>query len=269
MSVWLTIPSKRSAEQVAPVLVKWREMGYYIALFRDDAHELYGKGPIACDYLDGGIIPYLGYAATCNRLIREIIANDTNAEWFICAGDDTLPDPNKTAEQIAFECADYFHMHHVQRYLNGEGPDVNGSAATFGVMQPTGDRWGEDDPTNRNLWPNAPANIDRVAGSPWIGREFARRMYQGQGPYWPEYTHQFVDEELQAVAVKMGVFWQRRDLIHYHDHWGRPRKGERMGLAERMPAFLAEANSPEHWKRAKQIFENRRVAGFPGHEAIP
>lgn len=128
----------------------------------------------------------------------------------------------------------------------------------FGVMQPTGDRWGDAQG----------AYIDRVAGSPWIGREFARRMYGGSGPYWPEYFHMGVDEELQAVATKLGVFWQRPDLTHYHAHWGRPRPGERMGQVDRMPAFLAEANSPEHWRKYKALFSKRQAAGFPGHEPI-
>ena len=46
---------------------------------------------------------------------------------------------------------------------------------TFGVMQPTGDRWGER---------NGIATIDRIAGSPWMGREFCRRMYHGSGPMY-------------------------------------------------------------------------------------
>jgi len=129
-------------------------------------------------------------------------------------------------------------------------------------MQPTGDRWGE----GQGGFADAP--IDRVADSPWISREFARRMYGGTGPYWHEYRHQFVDEELQNVALKLGVFWQRPDLTQRHNHWGRPRDGEIMAPSSRMPAFLAEANSAEHWRKYKGIFEARRAAGFPGHEPI-
>lgn len=76
------------------------------------------------------------------------------------------------------------------------------------------------------------------------------------------------DEELQAVATKLGVFWQRPDLIHRHNHWGRPRKGEKMGLTSRMPPFLLRANSPEEWNKYKRIFAERKAAGFPGHGPI-
>ena len=89
---------------------------------------------------------------------------------------------------------------------------------TFGVMQATGDRWGENEPWARAQFPDAPAYIDRICGSPWIGREFARRMNQGKGPFWREYFHMFADEELQCVAQRLGVLWQRRDLTHHHEH---------------------------------------------------
>jgi hypothetical protein len=127
-------------------------------------------------------------------------------------------------------------------------------------MQPTGDR---------DFGDTQGPYIDRVAGSAWIGREFARRMYGGNGPLWPEYTHMGVDEELQAVAIKMGIFWQRQDLVHFHRHWGRPLPGERMGNADRMPAFLEKANSAEEWHRYKRLFAARSARGFPGHEPIP
>jgi len=121
-------------------------------------------------------------------------------------------------------------------------------------MQPTGDRWAE------GQWGFQNAPIDRVAGSAWIGREFALRAYGGDGPLWPEYRHMFPDEELQCVAEKLGVFWQRRDLTQFHNHWGRN------GNAADMPTFLAEANSREHWDKYKALFEARKAAGFPGHE---
>jgi hypothetical protein len=132
-------------------------------------------------------------------------------------------------------------------------------------MQSTGDRWGDTARSRQQFGEHRGAYIDRVAGSPWIGREFARRMYGGNGPYWPKYTHQFVDEELQEVAIKMGCFWQRRDLIHLHEHWGREQMQEG---GYRVPPHLLEANSPQHWRKYKQLFESRKAAGFPGHEPI-
>jgi hypothetical protein len=86
------------------------------------------------------------------------------------------------AKQIAKECTAHF-------------------GGTFGVMQPTGDRW-------------ANGSIDRICGSPWLGREFCTRMYHGKGPMYGGYLHMFGDEELQHVATRLGVLWQRRDLTH-------------------------------------------------------
>ena len=77
-----------------------------------------------------------------------------------------------------------------------------------------------------------------------------------------------VDEELQHVAIKYGVFWQNEHLTHHHAHWGRPLPGEKIGMADRMPAFLKEANSPEHWKKYKELFTSRKIAGFPGSEPL-
>ena len=245
MSIWLAIPSKRLPEEAEKCLKEWRERGYKIALWRDD------DLPIMLDKRFCAM-KYPGYASALNQMCGVILYEDPQAEWIVAAGDDTLPDPNHSAEEIALECRYHFE-------------DLNGGNArdeTFGVMQPTGDRWHE----GVGGFTNAP--IDRVAGSPWIGREFARRMYGGAGPYWHEYTHCFVDEELQQVAEKLGVFWQRRDLIHKHMNWARGATDKEVVNVDRMPAFLAEANSPEHWRKFKRIFTERKAAGFPGHEPI-
>jgi hypothetical protein len=95
-------------------------------------------------------------------------------------------------------------------------------------------------------------------------------MYGGNGPLFEEYRHMFVDEELFAVAVKLGVLWQRRDLIHLHNHFCRVENGVnwQQGIAK-MPEFLREANSQQHWLKYKALFESRKAAGFPGHQPIP
>lgn len=250
MSVWLTIPSARPVEQIAPVLAKWRAQGYKIALWRDKLPDV---GLLYADVVISSNQPYPGYAVATNSLIAQVAENYSDAEWFVCAGDDTLPDPNHTADEIARECRAHFDALACVQHRTCGCLTCKGRVETFGVMQPTGDRWG----TPRRAY------IDHVAGSPWIGREFARRMYQGKGPYWHEYTHMGVDEELQKVAIKYGVFWQRPDLTHYHEHWAR--KG---GQAIDMPAFLAEANSRAHWDRFKKIMSEREAAGFPGSEPL-
>lgn len=227
MSVWLCIPSKRPPEEANPVLNLWRERGYKIALCRDE-----GENSVACD-LSESILPYPGYAAATNLLIEEVLKRDPLCYWMVIGGDDVEPDLSRQQWEISAECLEHFQ-------------------GTFGVMQPTGDRWGEE---------NGSAYSDRVCGSAWIGRDFALRVNGGRGPLWPEYRHMYADEELQCVAQKYGVLWQRRDLIQIHRHWAR----ERADVAD-MPEFLREANSQEHWKQYGDLFRQRKAAGFPGSE---
>jgi hypothetical protein len=222
--------------------------------------------------------PYPGYANAVNKLISTLLGTDpdlpklneedelkllcgtADAEWFIIGGDDVFPDPDHSAEEIAAQCRDYFSERNLPT------GDHGWEDSTYGVMQPTGDRWGED-PTNPNPRVRS-AYIDRVCGSAWIGREFARRVNQGRGPLYPEYFHMYVDEELQAVATKLGVLWQRPDLTQIHQHWGRPKPGHATGHRKDMPAFLEKANDPKVWDEAKAIFEKRKREGFPGSEPL-
>ena len=275
MSVWFAVPSARPAPEVNARMDKWRAMGYKVALWRDQIHGIGGRGENPrCDLLFGGT-QYPGYSITVNQLAKTILfgneyfLGDPGVEWIVTGGDDTDPDPNKRAEEIAAECSEYFAKLH-SGIKPGDSLTVESLTAaiygvrcrTFGVMQPTGDRWGENEDWARAKYPDRPAYIDRICGSPWMGREFCRRMYGGNGPMWPEYFHMFNDEELQCVAEKLGVLWQRRDLIQYHDHWGRD------GFGAKAPEFLDRANSPANWDAMKTIFETRKAAGFPGHEPI-
>lgn len=268
MSVWMLCPSARPVEEAETCFARWRALGYKLAVFRELV-----RGPVTADLLVK-TLPYPGYALAQNTLCALVLAEDSTAEWLVCAADDVHPDPTYEPEEIALQCVHHF------------------LGDTFGVMQPTGDRWGECPASEcHDFIPRPPgspmpdrctlcgrteddafhqggAYIDRVAGSPWIGREFARRMYGGKGPYWPGYTHMGVDEELRAVALLHGVYWPRRDLMHFHAHWGRPRAGERIGRADRMPEFLRTANSGEEWNRYKRLFAERKAAGFPGSEPL-
>jgi hypothetical protein len=256
MSVWVVCPSARPVADVEKWATAWREHGYHVAIMRDSMDLPFG----VVDYLRSEP-KYPGYAMAVNLLIADVIQTDDSAEWFIAAGDDVFPDPYNTAEDIAASCIEEFGCRFRIRR-----PDMpTRQACTYGVMQPTGDRWGEH-PHHANPKMRS-AYIDRVAGSAWIGREFAKRINQGRGPLWPEYTHQFVDQELQEVAIKLGVFWQRRDLIHEHRHWGR-QPGGKPGRASDMPDFLAKANTKEHWDTFKALFEKREREGFPGSEPL-
>ena len=232
MSVWFATPSKRPVAEAEACIAKWIERGYQAVVQRDP-----GDGVLANCLTVAR--PYQGYSEAVNFLCS-LVLGDIEAIWIVTGGDDTDPDPNHTAERIAAECTGHF-------------------SGTLGVMQPTGDRWQEED--GRATWPDQPAAIDRICGSPWMGREFVARAYGGHGPMWPEYWHMFNDEELQNVAIKLGILWQRRDIIHMHNHW--------MKLGKQIPDFLVRANSMENWNKTHALFLARKAAGWPGHELLP
>ena len=137
MSVWLCIPSARPVTEVNARMDKWRAMGYKIALWRDRPVCMREEERLRYDFLLVGRYP--GYARAVNDLSRAVLSSES-CDWIVAAGDDTDPEPNREACDIALECSDYF------------------SRATFGVMQPTGDPW--RDPQGKI--------IDRIAGSPWL-----------------------------------------------------------------------------------------------------
>jgi hypothetical protein len=223
-------------------------MGYEVAIQRDEGEWWSGS---VCNKFAAVVFQraYAGYAEAVNYLSKLILRDNPDCDWVVTAGDDTYPDPKKQADEIAEECTEYFsaHSHHSH-------------GATFGVMQPTGDPWCD----------SKGRIIERIAGSPWMGREWCLRANQGRGPQWSEYTHMFADEELQLVAQKLGVFWQRPDLTHRHDHWTREnnRSVSSSQAKKPMPQFLAEAYSREHWDKYKAIFLARRAQGFPGSDPL-
>lgn len=242
-SVWYVIPSKRPPEQAEPVLRNWADRGYRVAIFTDLGHE----PPQSAERVIAGQYP--GYAQAVNHLVSLVLTEDPDCQWIVTGGDDVHPDPNHTADEIAAQCSENFGSR--------DGLGASLAPGTFGVMQPTGDRWG-DDAAARARWPDAPAMIDRICGSPWMGRSFCERINQGRGPLWPEYNHNWVDEELQNVAIKYGCFWQRRDLTHYHDHC-------RRNGGPWAPHLLgADAD----YMRFKPLFEARQRMGFPGSEPL-
>ncbi len=251
MSVWCCIPSARPVPEVTAWAERWRNMGYKIALWRDTER---------VDAADLCVVaPYPGYSQAANALIKLVLDSDAECSWVCTGGDDTWPDPNKRADQIAEECCRHFGYQRGPAIDPRTGQEVNywPELETFGVMQPTGDRWG-DDAFSRARWPDAPAMIDRICGSPWIGREFATRINGGAGPWWPEYHHNWADEEMQNVAQSLGVLWQRRDLTHYHDH--ARRKGG--------PWQAHQKHFDADYTRMKPLFDKRKAAGFPGSAPV-
>ena len=241
MSIWLCIPSARAYEDCVSHLEKWLERGYKLALWRNGENRsdsaVSGLAELQIRTED-----YHGWGPSVNMLARLVFTIDASCDWVVTGGDDTDPDPLLSADEIGFQCSEHFR-------------------GTFGIMQSVGDRWGANEPWAKAMFPDARAYIDRICGSPWIGREFARRMNQGKGPFWPEYKHMFADEELQCVARPMGVLWQRPDLTHLHHH---PRRDG----SQATPDFAREIYGRPHWETSKALFESRKAAGFPGSEPI-
>src|SRR5580700_7849161 len=146
MSVWVVAPSIRPGGGTLP---KWKAAGYRVAVCRQGE-------PFPEADLTVPRATYGGWAPSINFLAKFVMNIDVLAEWIVGGADDILPDPKRTPEQIDSECSQHF-------------------GGTFGVMQPTGDDW--TDARGKV--------IERYAGSPWLGREWCRRAYQGNGPMWP------------------------------------------------------------------------------------
>lgn len=200
----------------------WQAKGYKVSVWRDP------EKPILADICHTA--PYPGHSMACNEMVRLALAVDPEAQWVVVPGDDIDPDPKHDPEDIVRECTEHF-------------------GGTFGVMQPTGDRW-------------LNAGIEHICGSPWIGREFCEKINRGRGPFWPEYFHMWNDSEMQEVSKRLKILWQRPDLVHLHRHWMRETPGN-------PPAFLERANSRENWDAMREIFMRRKERGFPGHEPLP
>jgi len=239
-------------EQVAPVLAAWKERGYKVALWRDGLQTSYYSAWDRGRYYDWLDCEqeYPGYAEAVNALSKRVLETDPSCDWIVTGGDDTLPDPNHTAEEIARECSWHFFEPHWKKAELHSGGDERRALETFGVMQPTGDRF-------------AGGSIDRIAGSPWLGREWCLRANQGKGPFWPEFTHMFGDECLKRTAEKLGVYWARPDLVHKHNHFQRESDAIDANAVPRpIPQHLVKWNTRAHWDEMKAIFQRLEAEDF-------
>ena len=237
MSVWFVVPSARADGDCRVHLGRWLSQGYKIALWRNGTNR---HDTSASDYthLELNTAGYYGWGPSVNVLSRVVFEIDPACNFIVTGGDDTDPDMNHSPEEIEADCLAHF-------------------GGTFGVLQNTGDRWGADEPWAKAMFPDAPAYIDRICGSPWIGRSFAERAHSGAGPFHPDFFHMFADESLLEYAKMLGVLWQRRDLIHFHDH---PRRD---GIP-RTPDFAAATGiyGSEEWERGKAILARLKAEKF-------
>ena len=177
MEVWACFPTVHLKE-TNEIASLWKEYGYKVAVFVNPPFA-YSKLKVDKVFIQN---KWEGFGVAAN-----ILCHGVPGDVVVLIGDDILPHPGRTAQEIGEEFKERF-------------PDL------FGVMQPTGDDYG---------------SIKICAISPWIGRGFIEKAYGGQGPYWGEYKHYYSDHELQVVATLLGAFQQRPDLIQYHDHWQR------------------------------------------------
>ncbi len=250
MSVWFAVPSARPYWEARKCIDAWRGAGYKVAVFVESMHP-YFTPRFPC-YVDDEIQvkEYPGYANAVNALAKRILSIDPDAQWIVTGGDDTFPDPEHSPEQIAEEC-EFEFLHRAVCAGRGKMPRYGPSETkTFGIMQPTGDRF-------------AGGSIDRIAGSPWMGREWCLRANQGAGPLYPGFRHMFVDECAKRTAEKLGVYWPRRDLCHFHRHFQRESDAINSDAVKRdVPPHLVQWNTPEHWAESKKLFKELEAEGF-------
>lgn len=216
LEVWYAIPSA-NPEKCRRTLPVWRDMGYKVAVLQN-----WRKGDIPADLVVWSD-HYPGWPGSINQLCREAVPK--SAHVVVSGGDDMLPDPNLTAQEIAEQFFD--------RFPNG-----------FGVMQPTGDEF---------------MSCQHYCGSPWLGRGWIERANGGRGPMWPDYTHNWADNELHWVAKGLGALWQRDDLTHKHEHFTR--------TGEAKPDYWQARVAPKDQHDVEQ-FLTRKSLGFPGHQPL-
>jgi len=180
--VWFAIPSA-NPEKCRRTLRVWREYGYRTAVLVDDVMS-HPADAFGAD-VTLRVSTYHGYAASVNTLCKTVVPKEFPI--VVTGGDDMLPDPNHSADELAAQFLERF-------------PD------TFGVMQPHGDAY---------------MASNRYCGSPFLGRAWFESMYGGRGGMYPGYHHNYADNELFWVARGMGALWERPDLSHFHEHFTR------------------------------------------------
>jgi len=216
--VWLGLPSAniKMAKKTFP---EWKSRGYKIAVICPD--HLYDEYVPITDVAikESKNFGYSGWPKSVNIICKEL----QNVDIVIAAGDDMYPDKNHTAEELRIQFINYF---------NG----------TFGVMQPTGDKFGS----------LACPECEQICGSAWLGKDFRNKINKGNGPMWEEYWHMYADTELYQVAKKHNCLWIREDLNQYHEH--RLRKTH--NFKPTIPSGNTKLAHDIYYKRKKDNFLN-------------
>ena len=211
-------------ERAATAASRWHAKGYLVYLECES-----GRGvSISAAGADHVLLldEYPGYSVASSRLAK--LAVDGGADIVVFGGDDMDPDQTMTAQEIGVQYLEHFQ-------------------GSLGVMQPTGD--------SPEIF-----GTDRICGSPWLGRDWVLRAYGGRGPLWPGSHQFFMDEELQNVAKKLGVLWQRPELTQKHHHW------LLYGIQTKTDY---QKSNDSWWTPDETLFKQRKAAGFPDHQPAP
>lgn len=217
LNCWVVFPSAMTDRANAAVDA-WSARGYHTLIYQD-----IGVKACSADIVRFGQFP--GYYRIINSLVEDALCE--GADIVTCAGDDMLPDPVSTAQDIG--------RFYLSLFPEGEG-----------VLQACGDGQGID-----ALGVPAAA---RICGSPTFGRDWITRSYEGNGPFWDGYRSFYADEDLKEVAQRLGYLFMAHQFTFLHKHWS-------FGHMSRQ--FYQERNSNEHWQNDAALFAERKAEGFP------
>lgn len=220
--VWLALPSANigMAQKTFP---EWKRRGYKIAIICPD--NLYKQYIPLVDIIikESENNGYNGWPKSVNIISKKLLDMDI----IIAAGDDMYPDRNHDAKELREQFVKHFD-------------------GTFGVMQPTGDKFGS----------LACPECEQICGSAWLGKDFRNKINKGNGPMWEEYWHMYADTELHQVAKKYNCLWIREDLNQYHEH--------RLRGKHNFRPTIQVGNT----KKAKDIYDTRKLNNFPNTEIL-
>lgn len=227
--VWYAIPSCNT-EKCGETFAMWRAMGYKTAVLVDGDVEAPTNAELVLR-----TEKYPGYAASVNMLCQRILEVSA-ADIVVTGGDDIYPDTQRNAFDLGRQFCRHFR-------------------GTLGVMQP----W--------SLWDNGIDGGEKgSAVSPWLGREWITRAYNGKGPLPSCFYHYYTDTELREVAQKHGLYWENRQAEQFHANWGRKLPHDGQAHRRHHPEYLDHAFA--HFDEDYRLMLARRSAGFPGSEVI-
>jgi hypothetical protein len=229
--VWYITPTAAPLPQATVCFAAWRERGYSIAVIAENED----RRALPVDLCI--VRPkYFGYSEAVNVLAKTVLERDPECQIVVLGGDDVYPCQAKVPEEIAAEFIEYFD-------------------GTLGLMQPHGDKKHHTHDTGKYIQ-------DTAAWSPWCGREWCERAFMGAGPRHPDFFHYWGDTNLLDVAVWLGRYTHRPDIIQRDDNW---KRSKRAHLGRPSYLYKAKAKSVED----KALYDRLKAEGYPGCGLLP